>query len=174
LADPAFEPEAAQPDPLTDALARCYAHLARREHSIAELRERLERVGFEAEVVDEALATVVEQGYLDDERYARLLAQDRRELDGWGVERIRARMRRAGIDRSLIEIVLAPFDEPSERAAAVALLRRRLPTPPTDARERQRAFALLVRQGFESDVAYDAVREHGGGAGDDDELELAS
>ena len=43
------------------------------------------------------------------------------------------------------------------------------PTPPGNARERQRAFALLIRQGFETDIAYDAVRLHEGGrrGGDD-------
>ncbi|HUB75940.1 MAG TPA: RecX family transcriptional regulator [Solirubrobacteraceae bacterium] len=175
MADPAraLAADAERPDPLTDALARCYAHLGRREHSAFELRERLERAGFATGVIDQALARVSEQGYLNDERYARLLAQDRRELDGWGVERIRERMRRAGIDAALIDVVLGPFDPASERAAAVALLRRRMPQPPADARERQRAFALLVRQGFESEVAYDAVREHGG-PHDDEGLELAS
>jgi regulatory protein len=127
------------------------------------------------ETAEQALAAAIEQGYLSDERYAQLLAEDRRTLDGWGVERIRERMERAGIDRSLIEITLAPFDEASECKAATELLRRRFPTPPSDARERQRAFALLIRQGFESDVAYDAIRGYGSsrdGGGDD--LELAS
>jgi regulatory protein len=175
VSEPAFgheEPDAG--DPLTDALARCYAHLARREHSVAELRARLERARFDPAVVEEALKAVIEQGYLDDERYARLLAQDRRELDGWGVERIRARMVRAGIDRSLIDITLAPFTAESERQAAVALLRKRFTTEPADARERQRAFALLIRQGFDSEVAYDAIRRAWGAHDEDGEVDLAS
>lgn len=172
----AFEPdEAEDPTALTDALASCYAHLARHEHSVAELRSRLVRAGFDAATVEEALATVIEQGYLSDERYARLLAEDRRTLDGWGVERIRERMLRAGIDPTVIEMTLASFDAASELDAALALLKRRLPAAPTNARERQRAFALLVRQGFESEIAYDAVRAHEGARpGGDDELELAS
>lgn len=163
-------------DELTDALARCYSHLGRREHSVAELRAKLSRAGIEPASVEQALAVVIEQGYLNDERYARLLAEDRRALDGWGVERIRERMLRAGIDRSLIDITLAPFDEASECRAAVELLRRRFAAPPADARERQRAFALLIRQGFDSDVAYDAIRRYGGVHDDDgdDLVELAS
>jgi regulatory protein len=170
---PAVEPED-RTDPLTDALARCYSHLARREHSVAELRAKLLRAGVGEATADEAIAVVCEQGYVNDSRFARLLAEDRRTLDGWGVERIRERMLRAGIDRSLIEITLAPFDQTSECAAAVALLRRRFPAPPGNARERQRAFALLVRQGFESEVAYDAVRAFEGRSGGGDDLELAS
>lgn len=173
--DPDDTPDGGGSDPLTDALARCYAHLSRREHSVAELRAKLVRSGVGEPIAEQALAVVVEQGYLNDERYARLLAQDRRALDGWGVERIRDRMLRAGIDRSLIEVALAPFDEASERRAAVELLRRRIPIAPSNPRERQRAFALLVRQGFDSEVAYDAVRRYESRAEDDDDaIELAS
>ncbi|HEX2701992.1 MAG TPA: RecX family transcriptional regulator [Solirubrobacteraceae bacterium] len=156
----------ADKDPLTDALARCYSHLARREHSAAELRDRLERARIDAKTAEQALAIVIEQGYVNDERYARLLAEDRRNIDGWGVARIRDRMQRAGLDRGLIESTLSSFDEASECLAATDLLRRRFPMPPQNARERQRAFALLVRQGFGYEVAYDALRRHTADAAD--------
>jgi len=160
LLEPAVDADRDDADALTDALARCYVLIGRPEYSTAELRSRLERVRLDPETIDAALAIVAEQGYLDDARYARLLAQDRRAIDGWGVERIRARLVRAGVDRELIDAALAGYDEPSELAAAVALLRRRFPTPPASNPERQRAFALLVRQGYDSDLAYEALRRH--------------
>jgi len=145
---------------LTDALALCYGHLARREHSMAELRARLERARVDEEAISRALEIVAEQGYLDDVRYARLLAADRRAIDGWGAERIRERLQHAGVERDVIDATLEAFDHSSERDAALELLRRRWPRPPESDPERQRAFGLLVRQGFESEVAYDAIREH--------------
>jgi regulatory protein len=151
-------------DPLTDALARCYAILARREHSVAEMRTRLQRARLDDETIARALEIVRSQGYLDDARYARLLAQDRRAIDGWGVDRIRARLVSAGIDRDLIDSTLAAFDTASERDAAVALLARRFRQPPHEDRGRQRAFAVLIRQGYDSDVAYDAIRAYEAGA----------
>ena len=71
-----------------------------------------------------------------------------------------ARLASAGVDRELIELTLAEFDAPSECDAAVALLRRRFPRPLRSDPERQRAFAVLIRQGYDSDVAYDAIRRH--------------
>ena len=143
---------------LDDARARCYRHLGGREHSVAELRGRLERAKLASTAIDAALAIVSEQGYLDDARYARLLAEDRRNIDGWGAERIRARLQHAGIERELIDAALAGHDQASELAAASALLERRCPGPLRDDRDRQRAFAILIRAGYESEVAYDAVR----------------
>jgi regulatory protein len=146
--------------PLERALARCYRHLGQREHSAAELRRRLVRAEIEPDVIEEALTIVAEQGYLDDARYARLLVEDRRSLDGWGAERIRERLQRAGIERELIDQALSDSGDASELTAATAMLQRRWPRPPVDDRERQRAFGQLIRMGYESDVAYDALRVH--------------
>ena len=113
--------------------------------------------------IDAALAIVTEQGYVDDARYARLLAEDRRNLDGWGVDRIRERLRAAGIEPELIEQTLAGHDAESELAAARELLTRRCGGPLSDNRARQRAFGILIRAGYDSDVAYDAIRAAAGG-----------
>jgi regulatory protein len=153
-------------DELNDALARCYRHLGDREHSVAELRRRLERAKLGTEAIDAALAIVSEQGYLDDARYARLLAEDRRNIDGWGADRIRARLQSVGIERDLIDAVLAGHDPASELEAASAVLERRCRRPLRDDRERQRAFAILIRAGYDSDIAYDAVRAASDGGGE--------
>ncbi len=144
-----------------DALALGYRHLGRREHSVAELRTRLDRAGYPPAAVEEAITTLAGQGALDDARYARLLVEDRRALDGWGVERIRARLEAAGIDAEQIDAALAAFDGATELAAATALARRRHPEPLSTDAERQRVFAMLVRRGYDSDVAYAAVRAVG-------------
>jgi regulatory protein len=161
---PPRRPALSPAEELDDALARCYRHLGEREHSAAELRRRLERARLGGEAIDSAIATVTQQGHLDDARYARLLAEDRRNIDGWGVERIRARLQAAGIERELIDSVLAGHDAPSELVAAGALLRRRCRGRLRDDRERQRAFAILIRAGYDSSVAYDAIRSVGGEA----------
>ena len=144
-----------------DALALGYRHLGRREHSVAELRARLDRAGYPPAAVEEAIATLTAQGALDDARYARLMVEDRRALDGWGVARIRARLEAAGIDAGRIEAALAAFDGATELAAATALARRRHPAPVSTDAERQRVFAMLVRRGYDSEIAYAAVRAVG-------------
>jgi regulatory protein len=145
---------------LDQALARAYRHLGQRDHSVADLRRRLERARTEPAVLEQALAILAEQGYLDDARYARMLVEDRRSVDGWGEQRIRARLQQAGIERDLIDQVLADGGRAGELAGATALLERRWRRPPTDDRERQRAFGQLIRMGYESEVAYEAIRVH--------------
>jgi regulatory protein len=152
---------------LDGALECCYRHLARCDHSIAEMRARLGRAQLRPPVIAEALAIVAGQGYLDDERYARGLVEDRRTIDGWGVERIRARLEAAGIDGELIDEVLAGFDATTELAAAVAVLHRRCDVPLSEDRQRRRAVGILISRGFDSEIAYDAVRSCARGASSD-------
>jgi len=45
-----------------------------------------------------------------------------------------------------------------ELEAALAVLRRRFAQPPAHDRDRDRALSLLVRKGYELELAYDAVR----------------
>ena len=53
-----------------------------------------------------------------------------------------------------------PRGEPrdDELSGALEVLDRKLAAPPADDRERERALGLLVRRGYELDLAYDAIR----------------
>jgi regulatory protein len=107
--------------------------------------------------LDDVVQELTEQGSLDDQGYARRFADDRRNLDGWGSERIEQRLRAVGIPEDICERALEPL-RGQDLEAAVALLERRLRCPPADDRARQRALGLLVRKGYELELAYEAVR----------------
>jgi regulatory protein len=142
-------------------LELAYLYLGRRDRTVAEVRGHLEAKGAEPEAAEAAIGELIEQGYLDDARYAQRFAEDRRTLDGWGAERIEQRLCHVGVAPELAAHAAGPAGGEAELAAALALLRRRWPRPPADDRERDRALGLLVRRGYELDLAYDAVRAHG-------------
>jgi regulatory protein len=147
----------AEPD---RALRLAYAYLNRRERTEAEVRRHLEARGIEPDAAREAIATLREQGYLDDVRFARLFAQDKRHLDQWGSERIRRTLTERGLDRELVDETLSQDPPEDERERARALLRRRFPSVPLDPRDRDRALGVLLRKGFESDLAIEVIARH--------------
>jgi regulatory protein len=102
---------------------------------------------------------------LDDERYAERYAEDRRTLMGWGPDRIEQDLLRRGIAPELIQSALAGRTREDELAAACYVLAQRFSALEDD-RERNRAWQLLVRRGFDAELAYDAVRAHGRKAAD--------
>ena len=140
------------------AIDLAYRAVARRDLTVAELRARLERKHVPPEAIDDAVAELEETGFLDDARYARQFAEDKRELEQWGTERIAQDLRRRGIAPQLIDVAVATHDRDSELRTALLLLRERYPKAPRDDRERDRAWQMLVRRGYSPDLSYDAIR----------------
>jgi regulatory protein len=147
-----------RPEPGTgEPLAVALAALNRREHSIAEIEGKLTERGFDAERVEAVVTELVETGALDDERFARAFSTDKRELHGWGPERIAGALSERGISASLVEECCGSEDRDGLIERARSLLTER-GAPLTDDRERSRALGFLTRKGFEYEVAYDAIR----------------
>jgi regulatory protein len=153
-------PVAPHAERLQQALDLAYRFLGRRDRTVAEVRERLEAEGVDGELVEEAIAELTRLGYLDDARYARRFAEDRRTLDGWGAERIERRLLTVGVDPALIRAAVGERGAAAELEAALTVLRRRLPHAPSNDRERDRALGILVRKGYDLELAYDAVRAY--------------
>jgi regulatory protein len=138
-------------------LALAYRYLNRRDRTVSEMERHLQDRGCSAEEIEAAIELLTEQGYLDDARYARLFAEDKRELEQWGSDRIQRALLERGLDRELVEQALASGARDSEISRAVALLQRRFPSPPRDRRERERALGVLLRKGYGSELALDAL-----------------
>lgn len=147
-------------DRLQDALDRSYRYLAARDRTEHEIRRHLERVGVEADTIEDAVRILTELAYLDDARFAVRFAQDKRELDAWGAERIERRLTALGVDRDHIRAALADQEAGGERERALALLRKRFPEPLSDRRSRDRALGVLLRKGYEPDLALEALAAH--------------
>lgn len=141
------------------ALELALRHLSRRDRTEAELRRHLAAKDVGEPEADAAIVEIRRMGYLDDGRYARTFAEDRRNLDAWGAKRIERRLIELGVDREHVAAALAEHGGRDELEAALALLRRRFGDDvPSGERERERALGVLVRKGYELELAYDAVR----------------
>jgi regulatory protein len=142
------------------AIELAYKSFSRRDRTVAELRTFLERKRVGPSAIDHAVEELRASGFLDDARYARRFAGDKRALERWGSERIGRVLRQRGVDPELIDDALASWEPSDELASALALLAERLPLAPADDRERDRAWQLLVRRGYRPELAYEAVRAH--------------
>ena len=147
-------------DGLEHALGIALSHLNRRDRTVTEIRRHLERAGVAEGDVEQAIATLCADGYLDDERFARLFAEDKRALEHWGNERIERGLLARGIDPELVRKTIAGTTTESELDRALSLLRRRFPAAPDNRRDRDRALGVLLRKGYDSELALDALRAH--------------
>lgn len=145
------------------ALGIAYSYLNKRERTAAEVARRLRREGFSPETIAQTLALLHDQGTLDDRRFARLFIDDKRALERWGSERIRGALIQRGVDADTVVMALDAGDGESdsasetERERAMALLRSRFPQRPRDRRDRDRALGVLLRKGYEPELAFEVL-----------------
>jgi regulatory protein len=132
--------------------------LSYKERTESELRTWLaEREVTEAEIED-VIALLVEAGAIDDAGFARRYAEDKRNLAGWGPDRISRALDGRGVAREHIEAALGGDDEDAQLERAIGLLGDRGLACQSE-RERERALGLLVRRGYPLELAYEAVRK---------------
>ena len=131
------------------------------------MRRNFTRKRIDPALVEEVVAALLEGGYLDDAAFAQRFVEDRRNLDGWGAERIERRLNELGVDRA--RDPRRPGRRRRTRTtattssqAACDLLARRFPHPPETPRDLERALGFLVRKGYELELAHDALRRHAG------------
>jgi regulatory protein len=142
-------PRRAAPPPT--AYQRALRRLARRDHSVAELRRALLERGHEPDDVKAALDRLLRERYVDDVGFAERFARSRMAHQGHGRLRIRHDLHLRGVDRGASEAGIAgALREVDERTVVDTLARRywRQHAAVEPARRLPRLWAFLVRRGF--------------------------
>jgi regulatory protein len=143
-------------------LAKALAAVSRKDRTESEMRGWLADREVEPEEIDRVLDYLIENLAIDDRRYAIAFTTDKRDLAGWGRDRIRANLLKRGISPDLIDEALTQGDPErsgaeTEVERAVRVLNER-GADLSDDRGRQRALGLLARRGYEAEEAYAAIR----------------
>lgn len=143
--------------PVMDAAA---TFLGVRPRSVSETSKRLRHLGYPAPLVDTVIERLIEMDYLDDDAFARAWVESRDRARPRGETALRRELVLKGVPRSTVDEVLAERhdtagpDDPNHAAAEALLARRRsaLEREIDPARRRQKAYALLARNGFDPET----------------------
>jgi len=126
--------------------------LASRNYTVKELAERLARVGYPTQEVDDTIKWLKEIGYVNDRVTAELFVDYRNRFRPTGAEGLRYELERKGVDGATIAAVINTPDQ--DYALAYQLAKTRLESIQhlTIERQYQRIGSLLQRRGFSWDV----------------------
>jgi regulatory protein len=144
-------------DPFSAALAM----LARRPRSVAELRRALEKKFPGNAANQEAIAKLRSLGYLNDKKFAEIMASSLARHRGYGRFRVRRELKSRLVDYRTIEPALQEaYEETDERELLNRTLEKKIRTmklPLTPSRLNSLCQSL-VRRGFAADEVIKAVR----------------
>lgn len=140
--------------------SRAIRLLARREHTRAELANKLAAHGTQEEI--NAVIVELQACYLQsDARFAESYV--RSQAPRLGILRLRHNMLTKGLDRELVESLLVAADMPDDLVRARSLWSRRFGAVPANPKEWARQARFLQARGFASDTVRRLLKDPLGG-----------
>lgn len=140
---------------------RAAALCARSEQAPRDISEKLTKWGLSRTDANQVLHQLTEQGFINEERFAKAFVKDRFAFNGWGRIKIAYQLKLKGIPGDIIDEALTAIDEEQYRDRLIELLCNKWRT--VKDREPRAAWAAMMRfassRGFETQVASECVKQ---------------
>jgi len=144
------------------AYDRAVRFLSYRPRSVAEVRKHLAQpeYGYSEAVVEATLAQLTEQGYLNDEEFARFWVENRQRFRPKGSQALRQELRQRGVESESIEGALSGLnlEESAYEAARPRALRLAALAQSDPQAFRRKLADFLLRRGFGYEVTEGTVK----------------
>lgn len=141
-----------------EALYQSMAALcARREYCCADIAEKLRKKGAAPEEAEALTDRLIDEGYIDEGRYARAFVHDKTLYNGWGRVKTAQQLRAKGICNAYINEAMTCITEEQYAEVFQKVLRskQRSIKGETDYEVRQKLARSLIARGFEPSYVFD-------------------
>lgn len=120
-------------------------YLSRRDHSARELLLKLRQKGYK-ESAEYAVEKLENEGYVDDERFARMYVRELINIKKYGKRRIEQELYRKGIDREIVSLIMEETEFDTDELCA--LINRKYYRYLSDEKGINKTVAALMRMGY--------------------------
>ena len=142
---------------LLTAIGRLQNACSRREYCSSDvLNKALKILEGDREAAAKVLAKLLEDGYVDDMRYARAYCRDKASLAGWGETKIRYMLKAKGLPRDVIDNAVEEIDEDKAAERLEKLLSAKLRSLKKDDRQIR---LKLIRYAMGRGYSYETVSD---------------
>ncbi|MDD5680438.1 MAG: regulatory protein RecX [Candidatus Omnitrophica bacterium] len=149
-------------DDFAKAKEYAYRLLKYRERSTKEIERRLKEKHFSGNICDKVIAELKELGYLDDNRFANMVADSIIKFKPGGLALVRSALYAKGVPAKIIDSVISDVkDGYDEYEAAYALASRRVRRfkDIEPERAKHRIYNLLLRRRFKQETILEVLNQ---------------
>jgi len=136
---------------------------SRSEKCISEIQEKLKLFGLSVEESEPVIKKLVDEKYIDDERFARAFVKDKFRFNHWGKQKIEYMLRAKKINQEILELAFEEIEDEGYADELLKLLTDKAKSikfkDQYDKRNKLMRFAM--GRGFESGKIYAALKELG-------------
>jgi regulatory protein len=143
------------------ALQKARHYCAYQERSHAEVREKLYSLGLYQKDVEEAISVLIEENYLNEERFALQFASGHFRMKSWGRIKIRYELRQKQVGEYCVKKALAAIDEEDYQRTLAKLAESKwdnLSKEKNGFTRRQKTRQYLLQKGYEQGLVDEAIK----------------
>lgn len=146
------------PDQVLDKMAKYCAY---QERCVKDVKDKLKTYDIPQASKDEILDYLLDNRFVNDERFARSFVRGKVNQSGWGVNKIRFHLMQKGIDKDMIDEALGQTDEETYRQRLVDILKAKSKTvkAETDFERKRKLAAFAMQKGFEGALVWEVLKE---------------
>lgn len=149
------------PNSILDAQKKIEYYCAYQERCHDEVIQKLREMSLSSDEVDEVVVYLIENNFLNEERFARSFARGKHRIKHWGKIRIVNELKFRNISQYNITTALKEIN-PEDYLMSFNSLSDRFWKNITESntlKKRKKFCDYLLRKGFESNLIYDKVKE---------------
>lgn len=146
------------PDQVLDKMAKYCAY---QERSVKDVAEKLKTFDISPKDKEEILHYLIDNRFVNDERFAKSFVRGKINQSGWGLNKIRYHLMQKGIAKEIIEKALQGADEAAYRRRLVEVLAAKAKTvkAANDFEKKRKLAAFALQRGFEASLVWEVLKE---------------
>ncbi|MEM8848016.1 MAG: regulatory protein RecX [Bacteroidota bacterium] len=144
-----------------EAQKKMERYCAYQERCHKEVEKKLKEMRMIPEAIDSIMGHLIQENYLNEERFARSFARGKFNIKKWGKNRIKNELKQRDISRFNVQLALKEIDEQDYSLTLDVLAKKRLAqiTETNIAKKRKKLSDYLLYRGWESQLVYEKVME---------------
>ena len=146
------------PDQVLDKMAKYCAY---QERCVKDVRDKLKTFDIPEEDKTKILDYLLDNRFVNDERYAKAFVRGKVNQSGWGINKIRFHLIQKGIDKDIIDEALGQTDEEAYRQRLIEILKTKAKTVKADSdfEKKRKLAAYAMQKGFEGSLVWETLKD---------------
>lgn len=139
-----------------EALAALQRYCAYQDRCHQEVRSKLLSLGIYGMELEDIMVQLIEEKFLDEERFARSFARGKFRMKQWGRRRIVQELKKRQVSDYCIRKALTEIDEEAYHLALSQVMKKRFSLASGNVYERRKkAIEAALRRGYEPELVYE-------------------
>ena len=140
-------------------LKKVLRYCAYQDRCTHEVRTKLATFDMPDSEKEKIVKLLVDEGYLDDERYASTFVRSKIHLKKWGINKIKMSLKMKGISDEIISNALSEIDPENYREELIKVLKSKKINETDPYKRRAKLAQYAMQKGYEPGLVWDVIRQ---------------